>query len=202
MKVIGSRPSPYTRKVRVVMAEKRIDAEFVEDDVWSAATKVTEFNPLTKVPVLIMDDDITLYDSRVIVEFLDGVTPVSKLIPEGGRDRALVKRWEALGDGLCDAGIAVRLERGRPAELQSTDWITRQLNKVNEAISAAARELGERDFVHGVSLSLGDISLACALLWLEFRLPEFTWRKDHPNLDAWVSKLEARPSFQETRPQG
>lgn len=201
MKLIGSFPSPYTRKVRIVMAEKRIDAEFVEDNVWSADTHVTGYNPLTKVPVLIMDDDITLYDSRVIAEFLDGVTPVSKLIPEGGRDRALVKRWEALGDGIADAGIAVFLERKRAAAAQSKDWIARQSGKVNVAAAAAARELGERDFCHGVSLSLGDIALACALLWLEFRLPEFTWRADYPNLKSWVEKLEARPSFVDTRPK-
>jgi len=200
MKLIGSHPSPYTRKVRIVMAEKRIEAEFVEDNVWSAETRVTEFNPLTKVPVLVMDDDITLYDSRVIAEFLDGVTPVSKLIPEGGRDRALVKRWEALGDGIADAGIAMFIERKRPPESRGNEWIVRQQSKVETAIAAAARDLGERDYCHGLSLSLGDISLACALLWLEFRMPEITWREQHPNLKAWIEKLEARPSFIDTRP--
>ena len=201
MKLIGSHPSPYTRKVRIVMAEKRIEAEFVEDNVWSADTKVTEINPLTKVPVLVMDDDITLYDSRVIVEFLDGVTPVSKLIPEGGRDRALVKRWEALGDGIADAGIAMFLERKRPPETRGKEWIARQQSKVENAIAAAARDLGDRDYCHGLSLSLGDISLACALLWLEFRMPEITWREQYPNLKAWIEKLEARPSFIDTRPK-
>ncbi|MBI3714566.1 MAG: glutathione S-transferase N-terminal domain-containing protein [Betaproteobacteria bacterium] len=201
MKLIGSYPSPYTRKVRIVMAEKRIEAEFVEDNVWSADTKVTEINPLTKVPVLVMDDDITLFDSRVIAEFLDGVTPVSKLIPESGRDRALVKRWEALGDGIADAGIAMFLERKRPPETRGKEWIVRQQGKVETAIAAAARDLGERDYCHGLSLSLGDISLACALLWLEFRMPEITWREQYPNLKAWIEKLETRPSFIDTRPK-
>ncbi len=201
MKLFGSHPSPYTRKVRIVMAEKRIEAEFVEDNVWGPDPQAAVHNPLTKVPVLLTDDDIALYDSRVITEFLDGVTPVSKLIPEGGRERALVKRWEALGDGISDAGIAVRLERNRPAEQQSKDWIERQLRKVNEGIAAAARDMGDRDYCHGLSLSIGDIALGCALLWLEFRQPEITWRADYPNLKAWIEKLEARPSFAETQPK-
>ena len=200
MKLVASRTSPYARKIFVVMAEKRIDVEFVEENVWAADTKVTLYNPLTKVPVLLLDDGISLYDSRVIAEFLDGVTPVSRLIPEGGRERALVKRWEALGDGIADAGIMIRLERQRPHAQQGQDWIIRQIAKVESGIAAAARELGDRDYCHGLSVSLGDISLACALLWLEFRLPEFAWRQNHPNLKAWIERLESRPSFAETKP--
>ena len=200
MKLVASRTSPYARKIFVVMAEKRIDVEFVEENVWAADTKVTLYNPLTKVPVLLLDDGISLYDSRVIAEFLDGVTPVSRLIPEGGRERALVKRWEALGDGIADAGILIRLERQRPQAQQGPDWIARQVAKVESGIAAAARELGGLDYCHGLSVSLADISLACALLWLEFRLPEFTWRKDYPNLKTWIERLEARPSFAETKP--
>jgi glutathione S-transferase len=200
MKLVASRTSPYARKVRVVLAEKRIDFDFVEENAWSADTKVTLYNPLTKVPVLVLDDGTALYDSRVIAEYLDGVTPVSRLIPEIGRERALVKRWEALGDGIADAGIATFLERKRPVEQQGKDWMTRQIGKVESGIAAAARDLGDRDFCHGLSLTLGDISLACALLWLEFRMPEITWRETYPNLKAWIEKLEARPSFAETQP--
>jgi glutathione S-transferase len=200
MKLLASRTSPYARKIFVVMAEKRIDFEFLEENVWAPDTKVTLYNPLTQVPVLLLDDGLSLYDSRVIAEFLDGVTPVSRLIPEGGRERALVKRWEALGDGIADAGILVRLERQRPKAQQGHDWITRQVAKVESGIAAAARELGERDYCHGLSVSLADISLACALLWLEFRLPEFTWRQDYPNLKAWIERLEVRPSFADSKP--
>ncbi len=200
MKLYGSRTSPYVRKVRIVMTEKRIECDFVEENVWSADTSVTLHNPLTKIPVLVLDDGMALYDSRVVAEYLDGVTPVSRLIPDGGRERALVKRWEALGDGIADAGIAVFLERKRELGVQNKDWITRQLGKVNSAIAAAARELGDRDYCHGLSLTLGDISLACALLWMEFRMPEIQWRANHPNLKKWVERLEAMPSFVDTRP--
>jgi len=200
MQLHGSRTSPYVRKVRIVMIEKRIDCDFVEDNVWSPDTAVTQHNPLTKVPVLELDDGIALYDSRVIAEYLDGITPVSKLIPDGGRERAMVKRWEALGDGIADAGLAVFLERKREQGAQSKDWIARQLGKVNSGIAGAARELGDRDYCHGLSLTLGDISLACALLWLEFRMPEVEWRASHPNLKKWVERLEAIPSFADTKP--
>ena len=202
MKLHGSRTSPYVRKVRIVMVEKRIECDFVEENVWTADSKVTLHNPLTKIPVLVLDDGMPLYDSRVIAEYLDGITPVSKLIPDGGRERALVKRWEALGDGIADAGISVFLERKRDPALQGKDWIVRQLGKVDSGIAAAARELGDREYCHGVSLTLGDISLACALLWLEFRMPEIQWRAEHPNLGKWLERLEAMPSFVETRPPG
>lgn len=200
MKLIASYTSPYARKVRIVMAEKRIECEFVEDNVWSAEPKSALYNPLTKIPVLLLDDGISLYDSRVITEFLDGVTPVSRLIPEGGRERALVKRWEALGDGIADAGIALFLERKRPAAEQGKDWIQRQTGKVESGIAAAARELGDRKFCHGENLTLGDIALACSLGWLEFRLPEMTWRLNHPSLAAWLERIESRPSFVDTKP--
>ena len=200
MKLYGSRTSPYVRKVRIVMIEKRIECDFVEENVWSADTTVTSHNPLTKIPVLVLDDGMTLYDSRVIVEYLDGVTPVSRLIPDSGRERAIVKRWEALGDGIGDAGIAIFLERKREAGSQSKDWIARQIGKVNSGIAAAARELADREYCHGLSLTLGDISLACALLWLEFRLPEIQWRANHPNLKKWVEGLEAMASFVDTKP--
>lgn len=200
MKLHGSRTSPYVRKVRIVMIEKRIECDFVEDNVWSPDTTVTLHNPLTKVPVLELDDGMALYDSRVVAEYLDGVTPVSKLIPEGGRERAMVKRWEALGDGIADAGLAVFLERKREPGVQSKDWIARQLGKVDSGIAAAARELGDRDYCHGLSLTLGDISLACGLLWLEFRMPEIQWRVNHPNLKKWIERLEAMASFADTKP--
>jgi glutathione S-transferase len=183
------------------MAEKRIDCDFAIENVWAADTQVGLYNPLGKIPVLVLDDGMSLYDSRVITEYLDGITPVARLLPENGRDRVLVKRWEALGDGITDAGIAVFLERKRPDAQQSKEWIDRQLGKAEAGIAAAERELGDRDFCHGTSISLGDISLGCSLLWLEFRLPQLKWRESHPGLKAWIEKMEMRPSFVETVPR-
>ncbi len=201
MKLVASYTSPYARKVRVVMAEKRIDCDFVEENVWNAETSVGLYNPLTKVPVLVLDDGLALYDSRVICEYLDGITPVSRLLPEGGRERALVKRLEALGDGITDAGVTIFLERKRPADRQSADWLVRQAAKIDAGTAAAARDLGERKYFSAETPLLGDIALACGLLWLEFRLPEFAWRATYPNLKAWVERLETRTSFVDTVPK-
>jgi glutathione S-transferase len=200
MKLIASLTTPYGRKVRIVLAEKHLDAEYMDENVWAAETKVPLYNPLGKIPVLLLDDGTALYDSRVIVEYLDGVAPGSRLIPENGRERALVKRWEALGDGIADAGIAIFLERKRPDAQQGKDWIARQLGKIEMGIAAAARELGERKFCHGEHFTLGDISLACALLWLEFRLPEVKWRETYANLRAWAERVEARKEFIDSKP--
>ena len=119
MKLVGSPTSPYVRKVRIVLAEKHIDYDFEVDIPWNADSHVPDYNPLGKVPVLIMDDGATLFDSRVIVEYLDNVSPVSRLIPEPNRHRITVKRWEALADGISDAAATIFLERKRPAAQQS-----------------------------------------------------------------------------------
>lgn len=200
MKLIASRTSPYARKVRVALAEKRIEFDFVEENAWNADTTVHQFNPLNKVPVLVLDDGTPLFDSRVITEFLDGVSPVCRLLPESGRSRIMVKRWEALADGIVDAGVAIFLERKRPQTAEGDKWIERQRNKVDMGISMAAADLGDRDWCHGVAITAADIALACALFWLEFRLPEIQWRAAHPALAEWADRIGARPSFVDTRP--
>ncbi|MBV8665351.1 MAG: glutathione S-transferase N-terminal domain-containing protein [Burkholderiaceae bacterium] len=201
MKLIGSNASPYVRKVRIVMAEKKLDYSFVVEDVWSSETTIMESNPLGKVPCLVMEDGGAMFDSRVIVEYLDTLTPVGKLIPPNGRERAEVKCWEALADGVLDAAILVRLERNqRPTAQQSQQWIGRQLDKVKAGLAAMDAGLGERAFCSGSHYSLADVSTGCALGWLAFRFPEIEWRNDHPNLAKLFDKLSERQSFKDTIP--
>ena len=201
MKLIGSIPSPYVRKVRVVMAEKKLDYSFVLEDVWSADTTISLSNPLGKVPCLVMEDGGAMYDSRVIVEYLDTMSPVGKLLPNSGRERASIKCWEALADGVLDAAIAVRLERTlRPADKQSDAWVERQLGKVRQGLKAMAHGLGEAPFCAGGHFTLADVAVGCALGWLAFRFPDIPWREDHPNLARLFDKLSERPSFRETMP--
>ncbi len=202
MKLIGAGTSPYVRKVRVVMAEKRIDFEFVQENPWDAASKVPEVNPLGKVPTLVMDDGGAMFDSRVIVEYLDTITPVNKLIPASGRARVEVRCWEALADGICDAAIAARLEAARPAQQQSPEWIGRQQAKVKLALAAAARGLGEKPWCCGVAYSLADIATGVALGYLDFRFPQIAWRSDYANLARLADKLALRASFADTRSPG
>ena len=203
MKLIGSTTSPYVRKVRIVMAEKKLDYQFVLDNVWSADTKIAASNPLGKVPCLVMEGAEAVFDSRVIVEYLDTLSPVGKLIPSTGRERAEVKTWEALADGLLDAAILVRLENtfeGRTEGQRSQAWIDRQMDKVHASLKAMAQGLGDKPFCSGIHLSLSDIAVGCALGWLEFRFPEIGWRADYPNLEKLMDKLAQRPSFADTRP--
>lgn len=195
MKLIGSKTSPYVRKVRVILAERSIAHEFVDDNVWSPETKVTAFNPLTKVPALVLDDGETLYDSRVIAEYLDALSG-GGFVPKDARERALVRRDEALGDGISDAGILARLERQRDSARQDPAWIARQLGKVDAGVKAVSRIVAARK---GAPMTLGDIACACALLWVDFRMPELGWRKD-PALAAWIGPIESRPSFADTKP--
>jgi glutathione S-transferase len=203
MKLIGSTSSPYTRKVRIVMAEKKLDYAFVTDNVWGADARISESNPLGKVPCLIMEGAEALFDSRVIVEYLDTLSPVGKLIPTVGRERAEVKTWEALADGLLDAAILARLEAtwdGRTKAQRSDAWIERQLGKITASLKAMNRGLGDKPYCSGIHMSLADIAVGCALGYLEFRFPEITWRADYPSLAKLQDKLMLRASFTDTRP--
>ncbi|MFC3682018.1 glutathione S-transferase N-terminal domain-containing protein [Hydrogenophaga luteola] len=203
MKLIGAVTSPYVRKVRVVMAEKKLDYQFIQEDVWSADTSIATSNPLGKVPCLIMEGGEAVFDSRVIVEYLDTLSPVGKLIPPSGRERAEVKTWEALADGVMDAAILARLEStwpGRSEEQRSQAWIDRQMAKVDAALVAMARGLGDKPFCSGIHLSLSDLAVGCALGYLSFRFPQLEWRTTHPNLARLADKLALRQSFADTRP--
>src|SRR6202007_3287930 len=142
MKLIGSLASPYVRKVRVVLAEKKLDYQFELEDVWSRDTTIQQLNPLGKVPSLLMEDGTVMIDSRVMVEYLDTLTPVCKLLPPNGRDRADIKCWEALADGILDAAVLVRLERTlRAPEQQSAQWVARQMSKVTAGLATLAQKL-------------------------------------------------------------
>lgn len=201
MKLIGSLTSPFVRKVRVVLAEKKIEYEFEIDSPWTPETTVPSINPLGKIPVLVLDDATVLFDSRVIVEYIDSVAPNNKLMPESNRERAEVKRWGAVADGICDAAALVFLERKRPAAQQSADWISRQEDKIMRGLDYMADQLGECTWCMGTHFTLADVGAGCALGYLAFRFPEIDWNQSHPNLARLHTKLLTRPSFAETVPR-
>ncbi len=202
MKLIGSLGSPYVRKVRIVMLEKRIEYDFVLENVWSPDTTIQQSNPLGKVPCLVMEDGGAMFDSRVIVEYLDTLTPVGKLIPPNGRERAEVKCWEALADGVLDAGMLLRLEKTlRLEEQRSQSWMDRQMTKITSGLQAMETGLKDKAFCAGTHYSLADVAVGCVLGWLDFRFPEIDWRGEHPALEKLFEKLSERPSFKETLPQ-
>ena len=200
MKLIGTPTSPYTRKARVVLAEKRIDYEFVVDVPYDASSSVPNFNPLGKVPVLVLDDGTTLFDSRVIAEYLDSASPVTKLLPEDTRHRIQVRRWEALADGCTDAVVAIVMEKRRPQALRYEDWIARQQGKIERSLATMSDDLGTRSFCCGDFFNLSDIAVGCCTGFLDLRLPEVDWRAAHPNLAKLAEKLAQRTSFRDTTP--
>ncbi len=201
MKLIGSLASPYTRKVRIVLAEKKIDYDFEIDNPWKADAKAAKLNPLGKVPALLLDDGRTLFDSRVIVGFLDNASPISRLVPAGNREGVEARRWEALADGVLDAGVLARLENQREAKLRSAPWIERQMGKVRAGLAALDSELGDKPWCVGNGYTLADIALGVCLGWLDFRYPKMDWRKDQANLARAFAKLSERQSFSDTLPK-
>jgi glutathione S-transferase len=201
MKLIGSLTSPYARKVRIVLAEKKIEYEFEVDSPWTPETNVPHVNPLGKIPVLVLDDNTVLFDSRVIVEYLDNVAPNNKLMPAPNRERTEVKRWEALADGVCDAAALIFLERKRPPKQQGKEWLARQEDKIVRSLEFMSTQLGEGSWCMGTHFSLADIATACALGYLAFRFPEIKWREKHLNLARLFDKLTLRQSVAETAPR-
>jgi glutathione S-transferase len=202
MKLIGSLTSPYVRKVRVVLAEKKLDYQFVVDDVW-ANDAILQSNPLGKVPTLVMEGGEAVFDSRVIVEYVDTLSPVGKLIPPSGRERVEVRTWEALADGVMDAASAARLEQtwsGRTDAQRCSSWIERQMVKVHAALGSISQGLGEKPFCAGTHFSLADIAVGCALGYIDFRFPQIEWRTPYPNVARLYDKLAQRQSFIDTAP--
>jgi glutathione S-transferase len=204
LRLIGSLSSPYVRKVRIVLLEKKLEHRLELEDVWAADTQVSASNPLGKVPCLMMEGGEALFDSRVIVEYVDTLSPLARLIPDKGRERAEVRTWEALADGLLDASILARLEAtwpGRNAEQRSQAWIDRQLGKIDQALVAMSQGLAEKNWcTPGTHFTLADIAVGCALGYLDFRFPAIVWRSRHANLARLFDKLSLRQSFIDTVP--
>jgi glutathione S-transferase len=203
MKLIGNTTSPYDRKVRIVLAEKKLDYQYTLENPWLPTTTIGASNPLGKVPCLVLEGGEAIFDSRVIVEYLDTLSPVGKLIPPNGRERAEVKTWEALADGVLDAALAARLEQtwaGRTAEQRSQAWIDRQLAKITAGLAAMSQGLADKPYCGNIHMNLADIAVGAALGYVSFRFPAIDWRGAHPNLAKLFDKLSLRPSFIDTVP--
>ena len=203
MKLIYANASPYARKVRIVLAEKKLDYQPAIENPWVPETTIGASNPLGKVPCLVLEGGEAIFDSRVIVEYLDTLSPVGKLIPPNGRERAEVKTWEALADGVMDAALTVRMEQTwvhRTAEQRSQPWIDRHLNKITAGLVAMSRGLGDKPYCGNIHMNLADIAVGSALGYLDFRFPQIDWRTPHPNLAKLFGKLSLRQSFIDTVP--
>lgn len=200
MKLYGSMTSPYVRKVRILIQEKKIPCEFDVADAWAANSPVPALNPLGKVPVLVRDDQTVLFDSPVIVEYLDSLSAPA-LLPVTGEARWEMLRWQALADGLMDAVVTRLLESRRPAAQQSANDIRRQEQKVASAIDFTTQHLPKGSWLMLDRFTLADLAMGVALEYTDFRYPH-DWRSRHPRLGEWLAGIGERPAFVATRPPG
>lgn len=200
MKLVTSLTSPYGRKARIVLLEKKIPFQLQIENPWQQDSPVATYNPLGKVPVLVLEDGVSVFDSRVIVEYLDTLTPVAHLIPREAKARMMVRGVEALADGMVDAAVAVYLERKRAPERQDADWIALQEQTMQRGLDALGEALGEKTLFLGTAMTLADIACVCALGYLDLRFPHISWREAHPTLARFADKFAERASFKETVP--
>ena len=203
MQLLGSPASPFARKVRVFAKEKGIDLEYVIDRPNAAGSRVPTFNPLGKVPVLVLDNGEAVFDSAVIVEYLDGLKAEPRLIPDDFGARIAVKRWEALGDGIAEAVVNISHDFGpmRDVEKQAP-YVARQQAKVERGLAGFDAAVRGRDWVHGDHITLADVCAGYPALYCDHELPGFDWRTPFPALARHVERLAARSSFRETVPPG
>ena len=197
--LISATPSPYARKVRIALIEKNIPFKLITEVPWNNDAITPKYNPLAKLPVLLLDDESSIYDSRFILEYLELMFPRVPLLPSDVPGRLRAKQFEVLSDGVCDAVVLLFFERMR-GENESQDWSARQIRKIQGGVGEIARLIDQRTYAVGNSFSLGDISVGSALGYLSVRFTEFNWRKLYPSLAQYFSVLEQRTSFKETVP--
>ncbi|MPZ45043.1 MAG: glutathione S-transferase [Betaproteobacteria bacterium] len=202
MKILGSPGSPFVRKVRVIAAEKGIEVEYVVDRPSLPGSRVAQLNPLGKIPVLLLDDGDTIYDSAVIGEYLEGLKPEPRLVPQDFAGRIAVKRFEALGDGLAEVAVTVSHDLGPMTDPERrAAWMPRQHDKLQRTLDAYADCIAGRNWLHGDVFGLADICAGYALCYLDQVLPSVDWRSPRAQLASYAERLEARPSFRSTVPQ-
>jgi glutathione S-transferase len=199
-KLISATPSPYARKVRIALAEKGLPFELMTEVPWDSTTSTPKYNPLEKLPVLILEDGTSVYESSFILQYLELKYPETPLLPVDVDGKIAARRFEVLCDGVCDAVVLTFFERMRSDNARSPEWMARQRRKIDGGVREMARLVGDRTFAVGREFSLGDIAVGTALGYLLVRFPEFDWRNQYPNLATFSARVEARPSFAGTVP--
>lgn len=198
--LISATPSPYARKVRIALAEKGIPFELITEVPWDATTTTPKHNPLEKLPVLLLPDGSSVYESRFILEFLELKHPTPRLLPDDVDGVLAAKRFEVLCDGICDAIVLSFFERTRAPECQSAPWLARQRRKIDGGLAEMARLVSKNTWAVGDRFGLGDIAVGTAVGYMSVRMPELSWRALYPDLAALSDRLEARPSFEAAVP--
>lgn len=201
MKLLSATPSPYARKVRIALIEKGLPFDLVTEVPWDASTSTPRYNPLEKLPVLILDDGTSIYESSLILQYLELTHPRPRLLPTGVAGIIAARRVEVLCDGICDAIILLFWELKRPEAFRSHPWLARQRRKVDGGLNEVARLVGTREWAVGNAFGLADIAAGTLLRFLDIRFPELGWREKHPHLVDYSDRMETRPSFRQTTPR-
>ena len=198
-KLISATPSPYARKVRIALAEKGLPFELITEVPWDSTTRTPDHNPLEKLPVLILDDGSSVYESSYILEYLELKYPQVPLLPQDVDERLAARKLEVLCDGVCDAVVLTLFERMR-AGGGSPEWIARQRRKIEGGVAEMAKMVGGRPFAVGERFGLGDIAVGTAVGYLSVRFQDLPWRTLYPDMALLSDRLEARPSFKNSVP--
>ena len=199
LKLISATPSPYARKVRIALAEKDIPFELITEVPWNQGALTEQHNPLAKLPVLLLEDGSSIFDSRYILEYLEWTYPQKPLLSNDTHEKLMAKKFEVLADGVCDAFVLLFFERMR-GELASAEWSARQIHKIEAGVRELARLIDQRAYAVGDRFGLADIAVGSALGYLKVRFQEFDWQKLYPHLNHYAAALEQRLSFQDTVP--
>jgi glutathione S-transferase len=200
MQLLTTLDSPYGRKIRILLAEKKLAFELIEDAPWLPASRIPELNPLGKVPALLTDEGEVFFDSPVIASYIETLPSETAFLPASGIARARVRQVEALADGIVDAGVAIFLEGIRPKEQQIPANINRQAAKIISALDHLEQRLQGRQWLNGDKPQLGDLATGNAIAFIARRITQVDWKKDRPALTAFAERLFARPSFTATAP--
>ena len=199
-RLISATPSPYARKARIALAEKAIPFELLTEVPWDSTTITPRYNPLEKLPILLLETGDSIYESSFILEYLELKHPEPALVSQDRDERLAARKLEVLCDGICDAVVLTFFERRRPLSCQSAEWSARQRRKIEGGVKEMARLVGDREWAVGHRFGLGDIAVGTALGYLGVRFSEFDWRRPYPNLSAYCARMEERPSFFGSRP--
>ena len=198
-KLISATPSPYARKVRIALAEKDLPFELLTEVPWDSTTSTPRYNPLEKLPVLLLPDGSSVYESSYILQYLELKHPQVPLLPDDVDAKLLALKLEVLCDGVCDATVLSLFEKLREGG-GSPEWLARQRRKIDGGVAEMAKIVGTRQWAVGDRFSLGDIAVGTAVGYLSVRFQEMPWRSMHPGLARFSDRIEQRPSFKDTVP--
>lgn len=203
--LISATPSPYARKVRIALAEKQIPFKLQTEVPWDSTTQTPQYNPLEKLPVLILEDGKTaVYESHYIMEWIEAKYPSPPLLPSSDDidGRLFAKQVEVIADGICDALVLAFFEKMREEDKQSQPWMNRQMRKVDGGLKALADLVVKKDgeYLTPGGFGLADIAVGSVLGYLSVRFASHEWKQDFPELKEYWEGLEKRQSFRDTTP--